>query len=116
MNEHFNKYTGQYRYKCYNQKTQKRCKNEFTNNKNQSGFIRTVNGVQYIYVIHKYKPYFLFRLFWFLISFKHQKPNSKLKPISNQTIITSLMIIGIIIAIIVGWDNIVSFFNKYIFK
>ena len=112
MNEHKNGITKQYRYKKFNEKTQKYIGKHFFPQHFGFYYNQTTNGVKYVFIKHDYKPYFLFRLFWFFKSLKYQKPNSKLTPQRKKHItVVSLMVIAIIVSIIIGWDNIISFFN-----
>ncbi len=110
MNEHFNKETHRYRYKKYTKISKEFIKIHMFIHKMGDNYYIPENGIEYHYIKFDYKPYFLYRLFWYV-----KRKIIKIIPTKNDTrknVISELimLIIGTIIGTIISY-----YFLKFVF-
>jgi hypothetical protein len=101
MNEHKNGITKQYRYKKFNEKTQKYIGKHFFPQPFGFCYHQSTNGVKYVFVKHDYRPYWFFKILWSLYNW-YKRP--KLKAIKIHPIVSKLIEywVLLIITIIAG--------------
>jgi len=97
MNEHFNKVIGEYRYKSKKNKI-----SQFFPSKMGDSFIGyTKNGIKCTFIKHNYRPYFIYRLFWYL---RYTNPIIKFNiPRKRHITLVVLMVITIIAMFVIAY-------------